>query len=79
MDGSINPYFNYLEDVKVKINNTVSFVDWADRWLHFYKKNYVKQSTYVESYKRTVDNYLLPHFSDCNIREITPIDIREYL
>lgn len=60
-------------------DNTVYFSDWANRWLHFYKKNYVKQSTYVESYKRTVDNYLLPHFSERNIADITPIDIREYL
>lgn len=63
----------------MKFNTTISFIDWSNRWLNFYKKNYVKESTFRESYKRTVDNYLLPYFSKYDVIEITPIDIREYL
>ncbi len=63
----------------MKILNNVNFESWAICWLEFYKKNYVKQTTYIESYKRTVDNYLLPRFSKCDINQISPMEIREYL
>ncbi len=63
----------------MKTYESIKFEDWAVCWLQIYKKNYVKQTTYVESYKRTVNNYLLPYFSKRDIMEITPIDIREYL
>lgn len=62
----------------MKINYN-SFDDIANVWLHIYKKNYVKATTFAESYERTVKNYILPYFGGSETKSITPLMIRQYL
>lgn len=58
---------------------TVTFEQWATEWLLKYKKGTVKESTYTESYERTVQSYLIPSFGKRNISDIIPADIRQFL
>ncbi len=60
-------------------NEKLIIRDWARIWLQNYKLNYVKASTYTESYERTTKNYILPHLGDCLINDISPIRIREFM
>lgn len=57
----------------------ISFEQWANDWLAKYKKGNVKESTYSESYERTVKSYLIPHFGKRNINDIIPADIRQFM
>ena len=52
---------------------------WANVWLQNYKLDYVKTSTYTESYERTIKNYILPHLGDYIIGEISPLHVRSYM
>lgn len=82
----INQYNAFLLDLgrfAVEGNQLSSektnFEKWANTWLTTYKKGKVKESTYTETYRRTVDNYLIPHFGNCELSEIKPIDVQAYL
>jgi integrase len=63
---------------KSYINAEISFKDWAILWLKKYKLNTVKENTYLESYKRTVEKYLIPHFGKFKLTQIKPIDVKSF-
>ena len=60
------------------VDNSITFERWAEQWLTKYKEPNVKSSTYNESYKRTVDNYLTPYFGKTALADIKPIDITTF-
>lgn len=82
----INQYNAYLlelgrlhaEGVQL-LSAETKFEKWANTWLETYKKGKVKESTYSESYLRTVNRYLIPRFGDCELSKIKPIDVQAYL
>ncbi len=59
-------------------NNSVSFSEWADRWLEVYKKGNVREYTYENTYCSRVRKYLKPYFKERPLQSIRPIDIREF-
>lgn len=61
------------------ISRETTFKEWAETWLEKYKEGKVKESTYLESYKRTVDSYLVPYFGKRMLTNIQPADIEEFV
>ena len=58
--------------------SSITFAEWANRWLVAYKEGKVSVRTYTESYKRTVENYLIPYFGERTLDSIKPIDIEQF-
>lgn len=56
----------------------VTFSVWADQWLEKYKKPYVSVKSYEDTYKATVNRYLVPFFKDTVLSKIKPIDISAF-
>ena len=82
----INQYNAYLLDLGrtsalgVQLpSQSTKFEEWAHTWLVTYKKGKVKDNTYAETYERTVNNYLIPHFGERDIKDIKPIDIQTFI
>lgn len=69
---------NPMSEVQFPSDNT-NFTEWANTWLVTYKKGNVKGNTYSETYERTVNNYLIPHFGERDIKDIKPIDIQTFM
>ena len=60
-------------------SQSTKFEEWARTWLITYKKGKVKDSTYAETYERTVNNYLVPHFGALELSKIKPIDVQTFM
>lgn len=54
------------------------FKDWAEIWLEKYKRGSVKESTYIDTYERTVNTYLVPYFGKMKLSDIKPVDIKHF-
>lgn len=55
------------------------FDAWARQWLRDYKRGTVKENTYRETYERTVEKFLIPHFGRRSIAHIQPAQISGFL
>ena len=53
-----------------------SFAEYADRWFHVYSKPNIEEVTAI-TYKRQIDNYILPAFGKYDIEDITTDMIQE--
>ena len=60
-------------------SEATNFEKWATTWLTTYKQGKVKPNTYKETYERTVNNYLVPHFGNIALDKIKPIDIQTFM
>lgn len=67
-----------LQSGSMFIPKQVTFGQWANTWLNTYKKGTVKESTYLETYKRTVETYLLPYFGSAYLNDIRPVNIQQF-
>lgn len=48
--------------------------------MEYYKKDSgIRQSTYVESYEKTISRYLEPEFGEKKLTEITPLALRKFI
>ncbi|HAN20395.1 MAG: hypothetical protein A2Y15_08570 [Clostridiales bacterium GWF2_36_10] len=56
-----------------------TFKEWAQTWLEKYKEGKVKESTYSETYERTVNDYLIPYFGEIRLEAIKPVNIEEFV
>lgn len=56
----------------------ITFETWANKWLESYKKNTVKEQTYLFTYKSNVEKYLIPYFKKARLTNIKQIDIQKY-
>lgn len=52
---------------------------WIDKWLYVYKEPDVKETTFLSTYKRPCNNYIIPYFKGRLIQGITQADIKEFL
>lgn len=57
------------------VDKTITFEKWAYIWLTKYKKGSVKGNTFEESYKRILDNHLIPYFGKYRLYDIKAIDV----
>ncbi len=55
------------------------FSAWVDKWLYTYKEPDVKPTSFITTYQRPCKNYILPHFKDKILQEITQVDIKQFL
>lgn len=55
-----------------------SFERWATTWLEVHKKSAVRAKTYEETYKASVDRYLIPYFGKAELSDILPSDIAAF-
>lgn len=60
------------------VNRECTFKEWAETWLEKYKEGKVKESTYKETYERTVNSYLVPYFGNMRLEAIKPINIEDF-
>lgn len=78
-----NDYIIKMEAYKLigdtLISREATFKEWATTWLEKYKEGKVKESTYDETYKRTVDSYLTPYFGEKKINLIREADIQTFV
>ena len=61
------------------ISKEATFKEWANVWLEKYKEGKVKTNTYDETYKRPVENYLIPYFGERLINNINIVDIQSFV
>lgn len=54
------------------------FDTWALKWLETYKLNKVKEHTYLFTYKKNIEKYLIPYFKKAKLSDIKQIDIQNY-
>lgn len=54
------------------------FDTWAIKWLETYKLNKVKEHTYLFTYKKNIEKYLIPYFKKAKLSDIKQIDIQNY-
>lgn len=60
------------------INKNITFREWANIWLEKYKKGFVKENTYLRTYKNTTENYLIPYFGNAFMKNISPVDVQNF-
>ena len=54
------------------------FDTWTIKWLETYKLNKVKEHTYLFTYKKNIEKYLIPYFKKAKLSDIKQIDIQNY-
>lgn len=57
----------------------ILFKDWALEWLKTYKRDTVKENTFVGTYENPIKKHLIPYFGEYYLTDIKPIDIRRFL
>ena len=62
---------NHIDPTSTKLT------DWCRIWLETYKKNNLKQSTYV-SYRGYIDNHLSASFSNLKLKDLTSMMLQEF-
>lgn len=60
------------------IDKNITFGEWAIIWLEKYKKGFVRENTYLKTYKNTTENYLIPYFGNASLKSISPVDIQNF-
>lgn len=65
-------------DMGEVVDKTITFGEWADKWLDTYKKGNVKSITFDGHYKNVVNNHLKPYFGGYKISAIKPINIQGF-
>lgn len=60
------------------IAKDITFKEWAYKWLASYKKDKVREYTYINTYLRPVEKYLVPFFGNTNLKNIKQIHIQQF-
>lgn len=75
---------NKLRELEYDIHNhraidptSTKFVDWLTYWLETYKKNNIKQSTYV-SYRGYIERHVAVGFPVMKLKDLTSRDLQEF-
>lgn len=73
-----------LRELEYNIHNrkaidptSTKFVDWLTYWLETYKRNNIKQSTYV-SYRGYIDRHVATGFPVMKLKDLTSRDLQEF-
>lgn len=60
------------------IPKSLSFGEWALKWLTTYKLDKVKTHTYNYTYRINVEKYMIPYFGKSDLTSITQADVQRY-
>ena len=63
---------------QVFVEKSVTFADWAVKWLEVYKKPNTDTNTYRYTYENTVKKHLVPYFGDFKLENIATIQIQDF-
>lgn len=80
-DDALSKYQAYILDIEKKNEEKkrMPFTSWVESWLYTYKEPDVKPTTFSTTYERPCVNYIIPHFKDKFLQEITQLDIKAFL
>ena len=78
---ALKEYQAFLDDRERERREKICtpFPKWVDKWLYTYKEPDVKPSSFLTTYKRPCENYILPHFRDAILQDIRQADIKAFL
>lgn len=80
-DEAVRKYIDYKEAEERKRieQKNVTFAEWADKWLYTFKAPDVKPTTFATTYERPCRLHIIPYFNDRLIKDITQLDIKEFI
>jgi integrase len=62
-----------------KKKKNMPFAEWVDKWLYTYKEPDVKATTFLTTYERPCRRYILPHFKDTFLQDITQAHVKSFV
>ena len=76
----LNKYHDFLleKEEKDKERKNMPFEKWVDTWLYTYKEPDVKPTSFITTYQRPVNSYILPYFEGYILQDITQADIKAF-
>ena len=74
-------YQAFLQNLEKKKEEKrqMPFASWVENWLYTYKEPDVKPTTFLTTYKRPCQNYIIPYFDGCFLQEISQVDVKKFL
>jgi len=60
------------------MTSKILFKEWALLWLETYKKETVKEKTYLSSYKQPTKDHLIPFFGEMPLMDIKPFIVQRF-
>ena len=78
---ALREYQAFLDDQERQRQERIctSFPKWVDKWLYTYKEPDVKPSSFLTTYKRPCERYIIPYFKDAILQEIKQADVKAFL
>jgi len=78
---ALREYQAFLEDRRREQQERACtpFPKWVEKWLYTYKEPDVKPNTFLTTYKRPCERYILPYFKGAILQEIRQADIKAFL
>lgn len=78
---ALRAYQSFLDDRKKEQQDRsyTPFPKWAEKWLYTYKEPDVKPSTFLTTYKRPCERYIIPYFKNAILQEMRQADIKAFL
>lgn len=78
---ALRAYQAFLDDQERQRQERIctAFPKWVDKWLYTYKEPDVKPSSFLTTYKRPCERYIIPYFKDAILQEIKQADIKAFL
>jgi integrase len=78
---ALRAYQSFLEDQKREQQERAytPFPKWAEKWLYTYKEPDVKANTFLTTYKRPCERYIIPYFKDSILQELRQADLKAFL
>ena len=80
-DDALSKFEDYKRNVQKAEDERkrILFSSWVEQWLETYKKPDVKPSTFLTTYQRPCNNYIIPFFKDVILQDISQINIKLFL
>ena len=78
---ALRDYQRYLENREHERQERICtpFPKWVEKWLYTYKEPDVKPNTFLTTYKRPCERYIIPYFKSAALQEIRQADIKAFL
>lgn len=69
---------NKADKFEQQFSSSISFSEWALKWLWEYKQPTVKANTFEYTYRATVENHLIPYFQHFKLKDISNAMIQQF-
>lgn len=79
-DDALRRFHEFMTDAERRKaeRKQMIFTSWVDKWLYTYKQPDVKETSFISTYKRPCENFIIPHFKECILQDITQLDIKKF-